>query len=58
MFTCLKCSREKRDCLFLPCGHVTMCWECAGEAMACQICKGDITERKKVRGIHNNQVRA
>lgn len=55
VFTCLKCSSEKRDCLFLPCGHVTMCWECASGATVCQICKGDITERTKVSSILGNQ---
>ena len=47
MYTCMKCSSEKRDCLFLPCGHVTLCWECSSGATVCQICKGTITERTK-----------
>ena len=47
MYTCMKCSSEKRDCLFLPCGHVTLCWECSSGATVCQICNGNITERTK-----------
>ena len=54
MFTCIKCSSEKRDCLFLPCGHVTLCWECSKGATVCQICKGDITERSKASPINSN----
>lgn len=54
MFTCMKCSNEKRNCLFLPCGHVTLCWECSNGAMVCQICKGEITERTKASGVNDN----
>ena len=45
---CLVCSDQKRDTLFLPCGHVSACWTCSERVKKCLICKEYVDERKKV----------
>ena len=48
VYECLVCSDQKRDTLFLPCGHVSACWTCSERVKKCLICKEYVDERKKV----------
>ena len=49
---CMVCSDKKRDVLFLPCGHITVCSGCSPRVKKCLLCKEFVDDRKKV--ITNN----
>jgi len=36
---CVICMSEKRECVFVPCGHVACCEQCAGSLVTCPICR-------------------
>ena len=42
---------KKRDTLFLPCGHVTSCGDCALNTESCSICGAEVITKVKVRGV-------
>ena len=52
---CVVCCGNQRNCVFLPCGHVCCCFECAetwkkskGTRMTCFVCNERATSIKKV----------
>lgn len=45
---CMVCSDQKRNVLFLPCGHVTVCQACSGRIKKCLLCKEFVDEKRKV----------
>ena len=47
---CIVCSDQKRDILFLPCGHITVCHHCSARVKKCFICKEYVDDRRKVDG--------
>ena len=47
---CSVCLKNRRDMLFIPCGHVTCCSSCALTVEICSICQGEIVSKAKVGG--------
>ena len=45
---CLVCSDQKRDVLFVPCGHVTVCHACSDRVKKCLLCREFVDDRRKV----------
>ncbi|CAD7082247.1 unnamed protein product [Hermetia illucens] len=45
---CKICSGENRNVVFLPCGHVVACSECAERCESCPICRARIERRHKL----------
>ena len=45
---CIVCSDQKRDILFLPCGHITVCGQCSARVKKCLLCKEYVDDRRKV----------
>lgn len=45
---CCVCLKNKRDMLFLPCGHLTCCEGCSLDVEQCSICEQEIGSRAKV----------
>ncbi|XP_037908413.1 E3 ubiquitin-protein ligase XIAP-like [Hermetia illucens] len=45
---CKICSGENRNVVFLPCGHVVACSECAERCESCPICRARIEQRHKL----------
>ncbi|CAL1542933.1 unnamed protein product [Lymnaea stagnalis] len=39
---CVKCHDKPRGITFLPCGHFTMCRECAGPTYICNLCQKSV----------------
>ena len=46
---CMVCSDTTRNAVFLPCGHMAMCWSCAEKVKKCLVCKASIERKEKVR---------
>ena len=45
---CLVCSDKKRDTIFFPCAHISVCSSCSDRVKKCLICKEYVDERRKV----------
>ena len=45
---CMVCSDQKRDVLFVPCGHITVCSACSVRVKKCLLCKEYVDDRRKV----------
>uniref|UniRef100_A0A0K2V134 RING-type domain-containing protein n=1 Tax=Lepeophtheirus salmonis TaxID=72036 RepID=A0A0K2V134_LEPSM len=45
---CIVCSDQKRDMLFVPCGHVAVCHGCSDKVKKCLICKEYVDERRQI----------
>mmetsp|Transcript_31228 Transcript_31228/g.50098 ORF Transcript_31228/g.50098 Transcript_31228/m.50098 type:complete len:1402 (+) Transcript_31228:1890-6095(+) len=47
---CVVCFENKRDALFLPCGHIFLCMDCSKqlEKKVCPMCRKDITKMSRV----------
>lgn len=45
---CMVCSDQKRDILFVPCGHITICSQCSVRVKKCLLCKEFVDDRRKV----------
>lgn len=50
---CLVCSDQKRDILFVPCGHITVCHTCSQRVKKCLLCREFVDDRRKVRFYKN-----
>lgn len=46
-FACTICMDEPKDTLLQPCGHVTLCSQCAGKVDECPLCRAHIVQRLK-----------
>ena len=42
---CSVCQHNEKDCLFLPCGHQSLCWDCAQPLKFCWNCNTGIKEK-------------
>ena len=42
---CLVCSDQRRQVLFSPCGHITVCSGCSGRVKKCLLCKEYVDDR-------------
>ncbi|XP_055547336.1 E3 ubiquitin-protein ligase MYLIP isoform X2 [Wyeomyia smithii] len=40
--TCIICADNVMDTMFLPCGHITACRQCAEQCDRCPLCRADI----------------
>lgn len=49
--TCVICDTNRREIVFIPCGHLALCCSCDKEnkSAICVICKKLVTDRKRVR---------
>jgi hypothetical protein len=45
---CVVCLTETRACCFLPCGHLSTCFDCAVRLKECPICRSKIEKIQKV----------
>ena len=45
---CLVCSDQKRDMLFVPCGHIAVCHACSDKVKKCLMCREFVDDRRKV----------
>lgn len=45
---CIVCSDQKRDVLFVPCGHITVCSQCSVRVKKCLLCKEFVDDRRKI----------
>jgi len=45
---CKVCFENEIDCLLLPCAHLAICSECAGELKKCPICNAVISKSQKI----------
>lgn len=45
---CAVCLSAPRACAFMPCGHVCVCMECAGQLSECVLCRTKIEKSLKV----------
>ncbi|CAD7082243.1 unnamed protein product [Hermetia illucens] len=45
---CKICSEQIRDVVFLPCGHVVACSECAKQCEFCPICRAKVERKHKL----------
>ena len=45
---CMVCSDQKRDILFIPCGHITICSQCSVRVKKCLLCKEFVDDRRKI----------
>ena len=50
---CMVCSDQRREVLFTPCGHVTVCEQCSVRVKKCLLCKEYVDDRRKVISIFN-----
>ena len=39
---CVVCLDGRRECVFVPCGHVATCEQCSGTLVNCPICRASI----------------
>lgn len=46
--TCKICFEREREVCFLPCRHVSTCWECANKCKVCCICREKIKNKLEV----------
>ena len=42
---CIKCKREQRNALCVPCGHLVLCWSCTRDTDYCCRCNAKMTEK-------------
>ena len=42
---CNVCQQNEKNCLCLPCGHQSLCWQCAQSLKFCWTCKTKIKEK-------------
>ena len=49
---CMVCSDQRRDVLFLPCGHITVCSGCSPRVKKCLLCK-EFVDLGGLFGAHN-----
>ena len=42
---CLVCSDQRRNVLFAPCGHITVCSGCSPRVKKCLLCKEYVDDR-------------
>jgi len=45
---CKVCFENEIDCLLLPCSHLAICSDCAGELKKCPICNSAISKSQKI----------
>lgn len=45
---CSVCLKNKRDMLFIPCGHITCCGDCGLTVETCTICQQEIVSKAKI----------
>jgi len=45
---CMVCSDNKRDVLFKPCNHISVCKQCSPRCKKCLICKEQVQERVEI----------
>ena len=45
---CMVCSDQRRDVLFLPCGHITVCSGCSPRVKKCLLCKEFVDDRMTI----------
>jgi len=45
---CCVCMERKCDIIFLPCGHVCVCWNCGGSMTSCPLCRGQVTQKVRL----------
>ncbi|XP_053693928.1 E3 ubiquitin-protein ligase MYLIP-A [Sabethes cyaneus] len=45
--TCVICADNVMDTMFLPCGHITACRQCAEQCDRCPLCRADIESVNK-----------
>lgn len=45
---CSVCLKNRRDMLFIPCGHVTCCAGCGLTVDRCSMCQQEIVSKAKV----------
>jgi len=45
---CKICFDSPMDCIVLPCAHMSMCYSCSRSVKSCPVCRGKISEIKKV----------
>jgi len=45
---CMVCSDQKRNILFTPCGHVTVCSGCSSRVKKCLLCKEFVDDRRPI----------
>merc|ERR1719410_1497584 len=45
---CLVCSDQRRNVLFSPCGHITVCSGCSPRVKKCLLCKEFIDDRSVI----------
>jgi len=48
MDECMVCSDQKRNVLFTPCGHITVCSGCSPRVKKCLLCKEFVDDRRPV----------
>jgi len=48
MDECMVCSDQKRNVLFTPCGHITVCSGCSVRVKKCLLCKEFVDDRRPV----------
>jgi len=48
MDECMVCSDQKRNVLFSPCGHITVCSGCSVRVKKCLICKEFVDDRRPI----------
>ena len=42
---CLKCEKEERCMVYLPCAHITHCFSCSRKSQLCTICREFVEEK-------------
>ena len=45
---CVVCRDARRNFIFLPCGHLAACEECAAEQDRCPLCRVEATSKQRV----------
>ena len=45
---CIICCDAARDCVLVPCGHLSTCRACALQLVQCSVCRADIQQRLPV----------
>jgi len=46
---CCVCMEKKCDIIFLPCGHVCVCWGCGLDLSSCPLCRCEISQKVNLR---------
>ena len=47
---CMVCSDQRREILFSPCGHITVCSQCSTRVKKCLLCREFVDDMKRVSG--------